>query len=68
MTNGFANVTIEELRQRYVGKLVHVIYNVNGVEIDTHGTVTAVDSTGRLHGTWGPETVEPGKDYIGIGD
>mgnify|MGYP007012529828 CR=1 FL=1 len=62
------NMNIQDVKNAYLNKEVHVIYNENGVEIDTRGIVTSVDSHGRLQGTWGPYLIIPGKDYIGVND
>lgn len=68
MKAGFANMNREDLQKAYLGKVVHVIYNENGVEIDTHGTVLKVTSDGRLVGSWGKHEVTPGQDYVSVGD
>ena len=59
---------IEELRQRYVGKKVHVIINDPYRCIDAWGTVEHVDDMGQLHGTWGGLGAIPGEDYISLED
>ena len=62
------NLSKRDLEKYYLGKVVHVIYNEAGVEIDTRGTVLKVTSDGRLVGSWGDHEILPGQDYIALGD
>ena len=62
------NLSKRDLEKYYLGKVVHVIYNENGVEIDTRGTVLKVTSNGRLVGSWGEHEILPGADYISLND
>jgi len=64
----FANMNIQDVKKAYLHKEVHVIYNENGVEIDTRGVVTHVDANCKLHGTWGPHAITLGVDYVGVND
>lgn len=51
-------------KAKYIGKTVHVIIG----DLDRWGTVTEIDSRGLIHGTWGPELVDPAHDYISLTD
>ncbi len=68
MTNGFANMRVDEIKKIYLGKVVHVIYNEDGLEIDRFGKVTSVDSSGKLSGTWGEHKILLGADYCSLND
>ena len=52
----------------YLGKQVHVIIQEENHLLDAWGKVTQVDSSGRLHGTWGDQVATLGIDYVGLGD
>lgn len=55
---------VQNLRERYEGKQVHVIINDPYRFVDEIGTVTRVDDAGQLHGTWGGLAAVPGEDVI----
>ncbi len=57
-----------DLKKLYLNKEVHVIYNENGVEIDTRGVVTGVTPNGKLIGTWGEYKITIGEDYVSLYD
>ncbi len=59
---------VKELKQRYVGKKVHVIINDPYRYVDAWGIVEHVDDAGQLHGTWGGLAAIPGVDYISLED
>ena len=61
-------LSINNLKKLYLNKEVHVIYNENGVEIDTRGLVTKVTLDGKLVGTWGPHEITLGNDYVSTSD
>lgn len=60
--------SVNDLEQLYLNKEVHVIYNENGVEIDTRGIVTGVTPNGKLTGTWGEHKITIGEDYVSTND
>lgn len=60
--------SVNDLEQLYLDKEVHVIYNENGVEIDTRGVVTGVTPNGKLIGTWGEHKITIGEDYVSLYD
>jgi len=55
---------VQNLREKYEGKQVHVIINDPYRFVDEIGTVTKVDDAGQLHGTWGGLAAIPGEDVI----
>lgn len=55
---------VQNLREKYEGKQVHVIINDPYRFVDEIGTVTKVDDAGQLHGTWGGLAAVPGEDVI----
>ncbi len=55
---------VQNLREKYEGKQVHVIINDPYRFVDEIGTVTRVDDAGQLHGTWGGLAAVPGEDVI----
>ena len=60
--------SVNDLEPLYLNKEVHVIYNENGVEIDTRGVVTGVTPNGKLIGTWGEHKIVVGEDYVSTSD
>lgn len=60
--------SVNDLEQLYLNKEVHVIYNENGVEIDTRGVITGVTPNGKLTGTWGEHKIVVGEDYVSTSD
>lgn len=61
-------LSINDLKQLYLDKEVHVIYNENRVEIDTRGVVMGVTPDGKLVGTWGEHKITIGEDYVSLYD
>ena len=59
---------IEAMREKYVGKTVHVIINDPYHPLDAWGEVIIVDDLGGLHGTWGGLAAIPGVDYVSLED
>ena len=55
---------IKNNKDKYIGRTAHVI--VGG--LDRWGKITDIDSTGLVYGTWGPEVINPKKDYINLED
>lgn len=59
-----ASARVEELRNKYVGKKVHVVIMDPYHPINASGVVLHVDDMGQLHGTWGGLAAIPGEDTI----
>lgn len=55
---------LNELRRKYVGKLVFVLIRDEFHPIADKGRVEFVDDAGQLHGTWGSLAAIPGVDHI----
>lgn len=60
--------SVNDLKQLYLDKEVHVIYIENGLEIDTRGIVTGVTPNKKLIGTWGEHKITIGEDYVSTSD